>query len=701
MPKKIKKPSSRLRQAEGKNSGLAKFINRFGNTPIFIMFLLLVSAIGLVVIISSVKQDNGNNYIQNLIKPGTPVSKYTANYDIEKFKSSEDFQNYLKLTEGTEYFAAQRNMAAMPMATEDFAMQDTALKGESGIGFGGGGPDRISETNVQVAGIDEPDIVKTDGQEIYFANRNRGTWIDVDPMPREDIMVDSFKVLPGEYKSYTHLINAWPPKDLAEDSKIDFSGDLLLSEGTLLVMDGRKINGYDVTDPTNPAEIWNLNLDKNHYIVTSRLYQGKLYLVTRSAINRNTPCPIPLFEGDQQNIVSCVDIYHPVAPLPVNTTYTTMIIDAQNGQLEKSLSFVGTSGSSVVYMSADSIYITYDHGTNMFEFMFNFLKSETKDLMPANLVTKLNRLSTYELSIRAKMTELEIIMEEWLNSIDRDEELRISTEIENRMVDYSDKHKRDIQTTGIIRIDTDNLKVKASGSVPGTLLNQFSLDEYDGYLRVATTIGGRSMWGFGRSNNSANDIYILDSNLKKKGVIEDLGLTERIYSARFIGDRGYLVTFRQIDPFYILDLSDPKNPQMTGELKIPGYSSYLHPISENKILGIGMEDRKVKLSYFDVSNPKEPKEIDKYMLSDYGSEALNNHHAFLMDAKHQIFFLPSYSGGFIFSYANDKLQLVRAVSLQDVKRAVYLDNYLYIIASDYIAVLNENDWEKVNGLELN
>ena len=245
-----------------------------------------------------------------------------------------------------------------------------------------------------------------------------------------------------------------------------------------------------------------------------------------------------------------------------------------------------------------------------------------------------------------------------------------------------------------------DLNIKSNGSVPGVPLNQFSLDEYDNHLRIATTVGGRWFAGFGTNSETSNDVYVLDKDLKIKGSILDLGVTERIYSARFIGEKGYLVTFRQIDPFYVLDLSNPKSPHMSGELKIPGYSSYLHPIDEDTILGVGMEDRQVKLSLFDVSDPNNPKEIDKYMLDEYGSEALHNHHAFLLDDKHKVFFLPAYQGGYIFSYTGNKISLTKAIADYEVKRALYIDDYFYILAEDAITVLNEEDWTEVNNLDL-
>jgi len=191
----------------------------------------------------------------------------------------------------------------------------------------------------------------------------------------------------------------------------------------------------------------------------------------------------------------------------------------------------------------------------------------------------------------------------------------------------------------------------------------------------------------------------LDQDLQIVGSVQDLGLTERVYSVRFIEDKGYVVTFRQIDPFYVLDLSDPTNPELKGELKIPGYSSYLHPITKDKILGIGMEGSNVKVSLFDVTSPEDPQEMDKYTLSEYWSDILNTHHAFLLDSKHEIFFLPGSKGGYVFSYKDDKLSLTKAVSEISAKRAIYIEDYLYIVGENKIVVLDEISWERVNDIE--
>jgi len=220
------------------------------------------------------------------------------------------------------------------------------------------------------------------------------------------------------------------------------------------------------------------------------------------------------------------------------------------------------------------------------------------------------------------------------------------------------------------------------------------LDEYKDNLRIATTTTG----AFFSSGDSVNDIYVLSENLSIIGSIKDLGLTERIYSARFVEDKGYLVTFRQIDPFYVLDLTDPRNPKKSGELKIPGFSSYLHPITKDKILGVGREDAQVKISLFDVSNPSNPKEVAKYNLDEFWSEIETTHHAFLLDDKHQVFFLPAGASSYIFSYSGNELKLQRVVSDISAQRAVYIDNYMYVIGDTKIVVLNESDWTEVNSL---
>ena len=215
-------------------------------------------------------------------------------------------------------------------------------------------------------------------------------------------------------------------------------------------------------------------------------------------------------------------------------------------------------------------------------------------------------------------------------------------------------------------------------------------------MRIATTSSG-GLFGAGES---VNDVYILGESMQRLGAVTDLGKGERIYSVRFIEDKGYLVTFKQIDPFFVIDLSDPKNPTVKGELKIPGYSSYLHPITKDKILGVGQEGSQVKVSLFDVGSPENPTEVGKYLLDEFWSEVAATHHAFLLDSRHEVFFIPGSKGGYIFSYKDNVISLVKAVADVAARRAIYINDYMYIVGDDKVVVLNESDWEKVNELSL-
>ncbi|WP_405088608.1 beta-propeller domain-containing protein [Microbispora sp. NBC_01389] len=207
-------------------------------------------------------------------------------------------------------------------------------------------------------------------------------------------------------------------------------------------------------------------------------------------------------------------------------------------------------------------------------------------------------------------------------------------------------HRFDVSGPGAPRYVT-------SGTVPGRLLNQYSLSEYDGHLRVATTSGAEV---FGRASEAPSEsgVYVLDAGtLTPTGSVTGLGRGERIYSVRFTGGLGYVVTFRQTDPLYALDLRDPAAPKVTGELKITGFSAYLHPAGEGRLIGIGQEASGAgralgtQISLFDVTDPAAPAVLSRFHRKDSGSEAEWDPHAFLYWPATGLAVLPlqSWAGG--------------------------------------------------------
>jgi len=278
-----------------------------------------------------------------------------------------------------------------------------------------------------------------------------------------------------------------------------------------------------------------------------------------------------------------------------------------------------------------------------------------------------------------------------------------------------------------IRIQSNNMTCEAKGSVLGYELNQFSMDEYGDYFRIVTT-----KWSNGTQQNN---LYLLNMSLSVVGKRENLATGENLHSARFMGKRAYLVTFKKTDPLFVINLTDPTQPTVLGQLKIPGYSDYLHPYDETHLIGVGKETveaeegffawyQGIKISLFDVSNVTNPTQIANYTIGDRGSDSpiLNDHKAFLFDKAKNLLVIPvlvakidesQYSGGvpanaygqpvwqgaYVFDLSLEHAFVLKGkithigsgVDVSDmnywVKRSLYIENVLYTV-SDKKVMLN-------------
>ncbi|HOX29569.1 MAG TPA: beta-propeller domain-containing protein [Candidatus Paceibacterota bacterium] len=671
----------------------------------FLAAFAITVAFFLIIQISSVNDQISlpfTNVVNNAVgnQPTGDKTSVISIKGISKFSSEDDFKKFLaevQLTQ-TKSGGFGTGGAANDIAAMGIAVPAAERKTSVDDGFGAGeAAGRVSQTNVQVAGIDEPDIVKTDGKTIFYSQPMSYYWTrydDVISAPQKGGVG-----VPVQPKGETAVFDAFPPDKLAKSGSIQAGGELLIAKNRLAVFSSSQIYGYDITDPKKPSEVWTIKLEDNNQLVGSRLYGSKIYLVSKTVIDAYHPCPVrPFAAGDSPMIVQCGDIYHPDPDFSADVIYTAVIVDAVSGTIEKSLSFVGSSGSSLLYMSQSGIYVTWGYAGDYIKFYHDFLSDKAAGLVPTYLVERIGRLASYDISAAAKLTEVTTVMSNYRATLSADDRVKFDNELANRLADFSKLRSRELERTGIVKLNVQDLQIVASGSVPGSPLNQFALDEYLGNLRIATTVGGG--WSmFGSMGESANDVYVLDGGLALLGSLQDLGLDERIYSARFVNELGYLVTFKQTDPFFVIDLSDPKKPELKGELQIPGYSAYLHPLDKNLVLGIGKENWKVKVSLFDVSLPSKPRELAKYNLDDYWTEVEGNHHAFLLDRANKLFFMPGSKGGYFFSYKNGKLELKKALAGNAVKRALYLGDFFYVVSDDKIIVVSSQNFEKVNELE--
>jgi uncharacterized secreted protein with C-terminal beta-propeller domain len=426
----------------------------------------------------------------------------------------------------------------------------------------------FSTTNIQVAGVDEEDVVKTDGEYIYLARESLIFIVRAYPAEKALLLstVRAAGPVRGLYVNGDRLIvvtgiQYHPISVMAgcPPIKCPVRRAPITTNSTVQV--------FDISERGSPTEVRRASV--SGMPLTSRMIGSYVYLIT------SEPVIVPL---DRDEIV-----------LP---SYS--------------------DGLRVYYMRPDQIYYADipGHGYSYTNIMaVNIINvgeepAVTTVLSPASVIY-VSKENIYLASVR------------WL----------------------------DEEETVIHRLSVDGPKVTpvAVGTVPWHPLNQFSLDEYDGRLRIATTLNEPT-------GRSANNLYVLDLGLRLVEKLEGLAPGESIYSARFVGDKAYLVTFRKVDPLFVVDL---KELRVLGKLKMPGYSSYLHPYGENYLIGVGKDAKPaeegdfawfqgLKISLFDISDLSNPREVDSLILGDRGteSEVLYNHRAFLFDEERGILVLP-------------------------------------------------------------
>ncbi|MEX2549901.1 MAG: beta-propeller domain-containing protein [Nitriliruptoraceae bacterium] len=506
----------------------------------------------------------------------------------------------------------------MPMRGEmavDDAAEDSADGGadmDTGAApTAGTTPDDVSGTNVQEQGVDEPDRLKTDGEVAYTTIGGRLRVLDITGDDPEELATLE---LEGGWGAELLLAGDRLLVTSGGGPVLPFAGESFSADRGMPVPGGgaTTLTSIDVSDPSAPEVTERLTLDGA--TLSSRMVDGIARVVIRTEPGINIPWQqpeagglraergaleanrelirgsdaddwLPYFvhetaDGSEQEgiLIDCERVAHPAAFSGLGTL-SVLTVDVDAGSLIPDDGGVGVlAGGDTVYASPERLYVA----TQRF-------------IDP-------------------------VILEEAATSDDRPGELdEVTTEI----------HAFDISApTG-----TDYL---ASGEVPGVLLDQWALSEHDGVLRVASTIGDR-WWGGGEDSSSLVTTLEQDGDeLVQLGQVGDLGPTERIFAVRFLGEVGYVVTFRQTDPLYVIDLTDPSAPETTGELKIAGYSAYLHPLGDGLLLGVGQDAEEetgrtlgTQVSLFDVADPKDPQRLDTLTVADSGSDVEHDHRAFL------------------------------------------------------------------------
>lgn len=461
----------------------------------------------------------------------------------------------------------------------------------------------FSGTNVQVEGVDEPDILKTDGRRIVLLSEGDLIVVDVtgdEPVETgrltvsEDFGVQSLFLAGDKALLFG---SAWgrQPMPLAEADvfapwggtpsvqimEVDISGDPELV--STMTIDGALVSGRLVEDSAR------LVLTSGPVGLDWRFPEGSGLRAERAATEANREI---VRNSTEDNWI----------PYYIVTDADGRVVD-------------------------EGTLFDCDRATHPEEFSgVDMLSVVTIDIAGGLDVVDSTGVLARGNTVYASDTRLYVATQNW----DSWRWMETGDAADRPDGPVTEIHKFDIA-------DPARTEYRASGSVEGYLLNQFAMDEHDGHLRVASTTTP-NWWGSG--DGSESRITVLretGEELVEVGMLDGLGETEQIYSVRFMGDVAYVVTFRQTDPLYTIDLSNARSPELLGELKIPGYSAYLHPVSEGLLLGIGQDATEEgavqgsQVSLFDVSDLANPVRIDTVTLSEGSSSQVEyDHHAFLL-----------------------------------------------------------------------
>jgi uncharacterized secreted protein with C-terminal beta-propeller domain len=494
----------------------------------------------------------------------------------------------------------------LAIAVEESAAPGGVQRDVPAAAPGGSDGADFSTTNVQEVGVDEPDIVKTDGKRIVAVSDQRVYVIDV--TGDEPVLLDSISV-----------DNVWV-------SEIVMSGDRILVLGNSdyysLPGGGAReiapgpwgspltvITEIDMSDPTD------LEIDRELFLDGSYL-SARMVGDTVRIVLRAFPTGLEFEYPSSSGLRAERDAEKANQEIIENSTIDNWV---PYYVLEDHRGGVSTTTEGNLLACNQTFHPEEFSG-------FGMLTVLTVDLSEGIDPDKATGVMADGETVYASSDSLYVATTRWIDWQLLEDEDAFEDETEGYTTAI---HKFDIS-------DPNETVYKATGEVPGHLLSQWSMSEHNGNLRVATTDAG-SWWGW-RTDESESFVTILEDNdgkLEQTGQVGGLGLGEQIYAVRMMGDTGYVVTFRQVDPLYVIDLSDPTNPTIEGELKILGYSAYLHPIDDGLLIGVGQDATEegrtlgTQIAVFDVSDPANPERLHKMTLEDGSSEVEYDHRAFL------------------------------------------------------------------------
>lgn len=692
-----------------------------------------------------------------LVKKAIPVVPAPAISDETRLRAESgmkrftDYQEILSFMEDNRDSSGENYDKAVSLDTSAgwTALPETANSSSQGWGLAdapSGAPSdasaNYSTTNIQVAGVDEGDIIKTDGNYIYSTSGQQVLIIKAVPGDEAETIstIDLDYTPAGLYLSGERLI-------------VFGSGyDVRALQDYGLLKGGRNggyadLRIYDISDRKNPKQEKQYDFEGSY--ANSRLIGDYLYLVTATYpewiyYDDTRPIPYMLEDGIIDPLKAKPDVYYFDFPYSSqNFTSISAINIKDPGQDIASETYVLDGNQNTMYVSADNLYITFSKRVSEEELALAVFNEQLLPRLSAKeqeQIREIENTKSYILDSEEKTEKVFAIYKKYASGLSDEDQQKLSEEMQGKLKERYASLAGEMQKTVIhkIAIKEGSLNYKSQGEVPGRVLNQYAMDESaEGLFRIATTVDANWSGISGETTKSYNNLYVLDQEMKRLGMLEHIAEGESIYSVRFMGERAYMVTFKRTDPLFVIGLRYPDKPVILGELKVPGYSTYLHPYGDDMLIGLGKnadDDGRdtggIKLSLFDATDVAAPKEIDNYVFGGYGSNssALNDPKGFLFSAEKNLLVIPalvrktdtkSYYGtleacgsavfkvdenGFTFrsyiDHRTDEEKLSNYYYGNDARRSLYIGDSLYTVSDNFLKVNELDDLEEMKSIKL-
>lgn len=613
-------------------------------------------------------------------------------------------------------------------------------------GAAGDKNDDYSQTNTQVKNVDEADIVKTDGKYIYRLNSsNQLAIVKADKGQLTMVSkIDCTAYTGTEYKPYPSEFYVYGDTLVIVQSMQSMQGTARQSgkptNGTYIAYDmvygynnSTCVSVYDIADRAHPKLVAAPGQSGGY--LSSRMVDNVLYLITNyylygEADEKDPATFVPvLIDGDirtpmlPQNVV--------ISAQPQGRQYLVVTaLDVRSPKTRLSAQTVLGCGSTM-YAGTENLLIAS-------------VGNDVKEEIAAGGGQTVKTTAGVPQTTIAKEPAAESSggYTPGVDAVDPapafapaapDEKVAVPTTVTKPAAGSGSGNSSNsgsgtattvtyTTVTRLIRFSLNKgaIKLEATGKVPGSLLNQFSMDEYDSTYRLVTTQDGYSQTvvgsgkdatvSWGQTAETSNALYTLSMNLTVLGRIENVAKGERVYSVRFDGTIGYFVTFRQTDPLFAVDLTDPKNPKILSALKIPGFSEYLHPYSDGLLFGFGKSASDtgrvtgLKLSMFDVSDPANVTEKQMLELPYGWSEASYNHKAILVSPDRGLIAFAANNQYVIYTYSADKgFAKAAEVTFGDYAydmRGLYIGSVFYVTSYNRIAAYAMSDYHQISQLAI-